>query len=210
MSYTSLWEIDKNWSGKEYKEYKNSHLFPPIVWDILMCKYIKPYERTVYNRIDTHYLSWVGFCFDKNEQNRRHNMLNERINSSDIHYDRVLWELSNLSVFNAKDKEFVADCILKFVKNNFCGTEYADNEYIKERFCEIANDIRTLPKRCKFFVIHPNSCDDNVEWWFYRKRLSSWDKFVCEFTLIENNKVIGFSDNLEMCKGGANKCPNQY
>ena len=200
MSYTSLWEIDRNWSGKEYTTYKNSHLFPPVVWDILLCKYIKPYERTVVEPQKS-YLCWVGFCFDKAEQNRRHNMLNERINNSDIQYDRVLWELSNLSVFNAKDKEFVADCIDNFVENNFCNSEYKDSDHIKERFCEIANDIRALPKRCKYFVIHPNSCDDNVERWFNHKRLSSWNELVCEFTIIENNKVIGFSDNLRMCKG---------
>lgn len=29
MSYTSLWAIDKNWSGKTHSEYQNSHLFPP-------------------------------------------------------------------------------------------------------------------------------------------------------------------------------------
>ena len=167
-----------------------------------MCKYIKPHERTEY-RVQTSYLSWVGFCFDKKEQDRRHNMLNKRINNSDIQYDRVLWELSNLSVFNAKDKEFVADCIEKFVENNFSNSEFKDSEHIKERFYEIAKDIRLLPKRCKFFVVHPTSCDDNVEWWFNRKRLSSWEKYVCEFTLIENNKVIGFSDNLKMCKEGA-------
>ena len=202
MSYTSLWEIDKNWSGKEYTTYKNSHLFPPVVWDILMCKYIKPCERTEYNKVQTSYLCWVGFCFDEKERNRRHNMLNERINSSDIQYDRVLWELSSLSVFNAKDKDFVADCIEKFVEINFTHSEYEDSKHIKKRFYEIAKDIRKLPKRCKFFVIHPTSCDDNVEWWFYNHRLSYWNKFVCEFTIIENNKVIGFSDNLKMCKGG--------
>jgi hypothetical protein len=65
---------------------------------------------------------------------------------------------------------------------------------------QIAKDIRELPETAKYFVIHPTSCDDNVEWWFYKHRLSYWDKFVCEFILIENNKVIGFSDNLKMCK----------
>lgn len=199
MSYTSLWVIDKNWSGKEHTTYKNSHLFPPIVWDILMCKYIKPYERRLVEPV-THYLIWVGCCFDKDEQNRRQNMLNERINNSDIQYDRVLWELSNLSVFNFKDKEFVADCIEMFVENNFGNSEYKDCEHIRERFYEIADDIRSLPEICKYFVIHPNSCDDNVEYWFNEKRLCSWDKIVCEFTLIENDRVIGFSDNLKMCK----------
>jgi hypothetical protein len=203
MSYTSLWEIDKNWSGKKYTEYRNSHLFPPVVWDILMCKYIKPNERKDYDRIQTSYLCWLGWGLDHERANERHNMLNERINNSEIQYDRVLWEITNLSVFNAKDKEFVADCIENFITNNFVYYRSEDCEHIKERFKEIANDIRNLPKRCKYFVIHPTSCDDNVEWWFYRKRLSSWDNFVCEFTLIENNKVIGFSDNLEMCKGGA-------
>lgn len=205
MSYTSLWVIDKNRSGEEYAEYKNSHLFPPSVWDILLCKYINPNERQreyyPFDVKDSH-LMWVGFWFDRAESNRRHNMLNERINNSDIQYDRVLWELSNLSVFNAKDKEFVADCIEKFVESNFSNSKYENSDHIKERFCEIAKDIRELPKRCKYFVIHPNSCDDNVEWWFNHHRLSYWDKLVCEFTLIENDKVIGFSDNLKMCKGG--------
>ncbi len=200
MSYTSLWEISKDWKGKEYSTYHNSYLFPPVVWDILMCKYIKVHERIQIGKIEKSYLSWCGFCFDKAEQDRRHGMLNERINNSDIQYDRVLWELSGLSVFNAKDKDFVADCIEKFVENNFGVSEYKDCEHIKERFYEIAKDIRELPKRCKYFVIHPSSCDDNVEWWFYRKRLSSWNKFVCEFTLIENGKVVGFLDNLKMCK----------
>ena len=58
-----------------------------------------------------------------------------------------------------------------------------------------------VPQRVKYFVIHPTSVDDAVEWWFRRKRLCSWDKFVCEFTLLEDKKVVGFSTNLEMCKG---------
>ena len=198
MSYTSLWEINKNWSGKEYSQYQNSWLFPPVVWDILMCKYIHTGERTDMFRTHTSYMTWCGIG---EERSKRHSMLNDRINNSEIQYDRVLWELSNLSVFNARDKEFVADCIENFVIHNFDYCDYKDCDHIKVRFREVANDIRNLPRRCKYFVIHPTSVDDSVEWWFRRKRLSSWDKFVCEFTLIENNKVIGFSDNLQMCKG---------
>ncbi len=201
MSYTSLWKIDKNWSGEEYKTYKNSYLFPPVVWDILMCKYIKERERTDFGRASTHYLVWAFCCFGEENRNRRFKMLNERINNSEIQYDRVLWELSNMSVFNAKDKEFVAECIEKFVTNNFKYYDNEDCEHIKSRFAEITKDIRELPSSCRYFVIHPSSCDDNVEYWFNEKRLSSWDKFVCEFTLIENGKVVGFSDNLEMCRG---------
>ena len=200
MSYTSLWAIDKNWSGREYTEYKNSWLFCPRIWDILMCKYIKPEERSDGFNTWKNYMSWIS-PWNKEKANSRHAILNERINNSTIQYDRVLWELSNLSVFNAKDKAFVAECIEKFVKNNIVGnSEYQDCEHIIERFKNIAQDIRTLPRRCKYFVIHPTSCDDNVEWWFNRKRLCSWDKFVCEFTIIENGKVVGFSDNLNMCK----------
>ena len=200
MSYTSLWEIDRNWSGSEYTTYKNSYLFPTITWDILMLKYIKKHERS--NKYSTYenYISWVGFCFDKEESNRRFNMLNGRINDSDIQYDRVLWELSNMSVFNAKDKEFVAECIENFVTHNFTYCTIEDCQHIKDRFAEIAKDIRELPRRCKFFVIHPTSSDDNVERWFNRKRLSSWKEQVCEFTIIENEKVVGFSDNLKMCR----------
>lgn len=200
MSYTSLWEIDKHWSGQEHIEYRNSWLFCPQIWDILMCKYITPEERHDGFNIWKNYLSWA--CpWNKEKANSRHAMLNDRINNSTVQYDRVLWELSNLSVFNAKDKLFVADCIVKFVENNIVGNpEYKDAEHIRERFFEIAKDIRELPQRVKYFVIHPTSCDDNVEWWFKRKRLCSWDRFVCEFTLIEDNKVVGFSTNLEMCK----------
>ena len=208
MSYTSIWEIDKNWSGKEYAEYKNSWLFCPTIWDILMCKYIAPNERRstlTFNEIKS-YLSWT-FSFDKDTANSRAAKLNERINNSTIQYDRVLWELSNLSVFNAKDKLFVCECIKEFVENNIVGnSEYKDCEHIIERFFEIAEAIRTLPKRCRYFVIHPTSCDDNVEWWFNRKRLCSWNKFVCEFTFIENGEVVGFSTNLDMCKKEDNTC----
>lgn len=202
MSYTSLWEIDKNWSGRAHSEYKNSWLFCPTIWDVLMCKYISPCERysVVTHAEITSYLSW-SFSFDREIANIKFKKLNERINNSPIQSDRVLWELSNLSVFNAKDKLLVCECIKEFVENNIVGnSEYTDCEHIIERFLEIAESIKTLPKRCRYFVIHPTSCDDNVEWWFNRKRLCSWDKFVCEFTLIENGKVVGFSTNLEMCR----------
>ncbi len=201
MSSSSLWEIDKNWSGKEYSEYKNSWLFCPTVWSILMCKYINVLERNG----NQYYLVWIGCAADRSQEKERCDMLNNKINNTNIQYDRVLWELSNTSVFNAKDKEFVAECIERFVENNFSNSEYKDSEHIKERFYEIAKDIRGLPQRCKYFVFKGTSCDDFVERWFYRKRLSSWKEFVCEFTLIENNAVIGFSDNLEMCIKGVAK-----
>lgn len=201
MSYSSLWVIDRNWSGKKHTEYHNSWLFPPVVWDVLLCKYIEEEERTDGRFVWKSYLSWA--CSRGSETaNRRWSMLNERINNSSSQSDRVLWELSNLSVFNAKDKDFVAECIETFIATNLVGNpEYQDAQHIFERFHRVAGDIRNLPRRVKYFVIKSTSCDDNVEWWFDRKRLCSWDKWVCEFTLIEDQKVVGFASNLEMCKG---------
>lgn len=196
MSYTSLWVIDKNWSGIEYRQYPNSWLMPPIVWDVLMQKYIGTNER---NGVDS-YLVWVCACSDK-VRNERWALLNVRINNTENQTDRIMWELAGLSVFSSKDKEFVANCIDDFVRENQNIGEELQAEHIRQRFFDIAIDIRNLPKRVKYFVIHPSSVDDSVEWWFDRKRLCSWDKFVCEFTLIEDKKIVGFSTNLEMCKG---------
>lgn len=210
MSYSSLWTIDKNWNGNEHVEYKNSNLFAPITWNILFCKYIPRAERKLeFPRYldgkkieyETNYMIWVMPLFSKNNNGER---LNEIINNCQSQTDRVLWEFSNLSVFNAKDKEFVATCIEKFVEQNFPNSEYKDCEHIKDRFLNVAKDIRELPCECKYFVFKGTSCDDNVERWFYGdeedKKLSDWDKWVCEFTLIENNQIVGWSDNLKMCR----------
>ena len=51
MSYTSLWVIDEKWSGIEYRQYPNSWLMPPVVWDVLMQKYIDAGER---NGVDSY------------------------------------------------------------------------------------------------------------------------------------------------------------
>lgn len=199
MSYSSLWGIDGKWSGKQLTEYHNSWLFCPISWNVLLCKYIEPEERTSYGHVWTNYMSWVGTCA-KATADRKWRMLNERINNSGIQYDRVLWDLSQLGVFNAKDKDFVAECIEKFVENNMVGDpEYKDADHIIERFHKVAEDIRNLPRRIKYFVIKGTSCDDNVERWFYRKRLCSWKEFVCEFPLIEDQKIVGYATNLEIC-----------
>lgn len=201
MSYSSLWGIDGKWSGKRLTEYHNSWLFCPIVWNVLLCKYIEEEERTNWGHVWTNYMSWVGVC-DTATADRKWRMLNKRINNSGIQSDRVLWDLSQLSVFNAKDKDFVAECIEKFVENNMVGDpEYQESDHIIERFHKVAEDIRNLPRRFKYFVIKGTSCDDNVERWFYRKRLCSWKEDICEFTLIEDQKVVGYATNLEMCKG---------
>lgn len=200
MSYTSLWGIDKNWKGKELAQYKNSWLFPPMTWNCLFMKYITKAERTDrFGHEHDVYLSWAMF----DPENKKFAMLNNRLNECGNQVDRVLWELTGLSVMNAKDKAFVAKCVREFAETY---PDIKNAEHLCERFQKIAEDIENLPDEYKFFVIHPNSVDDNVERWFYDyenecdKKLSDWTEFVCEFTLIENEKVVGFSDNLEMCK----------
>lgn len=198
MSYSELWEINRNWSGKVYKEYKNSWLFCPIVWDILLLKYIPEEERkSVYGMVSNSYMSWLLFATKDNlAENEKSIKLNKKICNSGCEYDKVVWDLSNLAVFNTADKEFIADCIIEFINNH---DEYFDNcdDEITKRFIEIANDIRKLPRRCKYFVFHGTSCDDNVEYWFYRKRLCSWKENICEFAIIKNNKIVDYKNNLE-------------
>lgn len=198
MSNSSLWVIHGDWSGKCYAEYRNSWLFPPFVWDTLLCKYIEVHQRIAYGRIQTNYLTWVQMDAD-GKPLERWRMLNERINNSDSQTDRVLWEFANNSVFNAKDKGFVAERIDAFAETYIIGNpEFKDAEHIIQRFHEIAEDVRNLPESVKFFVFKQTDVDDHVEWWFNRK-LCSWEKWVCEFTLIEDRKVTGFASNLEMC-----------
>lgn len=200
MSHSSLWAITDQWEGEEHYTYSNSWLFCPIVWDVLLCKYIRPHERTDWGREVKHYMVWIG-PFDRAEANRRWGILNDRINASPSQTDRVLWELSGLSVFNAKDKSFVADCVEAFVEENYVNNlEYQNADRIIARARAIAADIRGLPESAKYFVLKPTSCDDNVEYWFNNKQLCSWDKKVCEFTLIEDQRIVGFASNLEICK----------
>lgn len=200
MSCSSLWTMDKNWSGKEYKEYNNSWLFPPTIWNILFCKYIHENERRKRyfdkeNQFETNFMTWSLW-----DNSAKWKELNDRIDNGTEETDKVLWALANLCVFNAKDKTFVADCIERFVEIDFPNSEYKDSQHIKDRFREVAQDIRALPKSCKYFVFKGTSCDDNVERWFYRKRLSSWKEIVCDIALIENEKVVGYTDNLAICK----------
>lgn len=198
MSYSELWEINRNWSGKVYKEYKNSWLFCPIVWDILLKKYIPEDERkSFYGQTCNNFIYWLIFSTTDNLTDKEKlRKLNDKVFKGDCESDKVVWDLSNLAVFNAADKEFIADCVIEFINNHDEYFDNCDDEIIK-RFIEIANDIRKLPRRCKYFVIHGSSCDDNVEYWFYRKRLCSWNENICEFAIIKDDKIVDYKDNLE-------------
>lgn len=198
MSGTVLWGINKHWEGKEIAGYKNGYLFPVIAQDCLFLKYITSSERdNGFGYEHETVMSW--YMFDK--ENKKFNLLNDRVNKCENQTDRIVWELSNASVMNAKDKAFVAKCVRAFAETY---SNIKSAEHLYERFQKIADDIENLPDEYKFFVIQPTNSNDRVEYWFYYndkdKKLSDWDKPVCEFTIIENEKIVGFADNLEMCK----------
>ena len=48
MSKSSLWVMDKNYSGSKVIEFSNSSLFSPIVWNILLDKYMNDEIQTDY------------------------------------------------------------------------------------------------------------------------------------------------------------------
>ena len=104
-----------------------------------------------------------------------------------------MWDLCNSGIFSAKDKEKVADCIIKFAEKYFSDEEYA---ITAKRLHEIAEDIQNLDKKYKYFCIHGTSCDDNVERWFYDSEgevapLSDCcDPECCFVTISENNEIL--------------------
>lgn len=198
MSQSELWIVDRNWSGNEYKEYQNSWLFCPVIANVLMCQHIDPNERKLLTgeTVDN-FIAWL-MCggLSQDDMNKKFNQLNDIIMDGSNENDKILWDLSNLGVFNAQDKQLVSDSICQFLSDH---KDYFDtcDDCIIDRFKEVAEDIKDLPRRCKYFVIHGSSCDDNVEYWFYRKRLSSWKERVCDFVIIKDGKIAGYKDNLE-------------
>lgn len=205
MSYSSLYGIKKDYVGEKLYEYKNSWLFSPVVWDVLPDKYIPLDIKTPYvykKRI---------ICDSSGEIWRK---INDIMNNSDNTSDRVCWEMSNQQIFFTKDKECIANNILKFVEQNKgYDKSKEDNiaplerEHIVERFNDIANDILALDENeYPYFVLKNTSVDDNVRRWFYDydeddeyvdKSLRDWDEFVAEFVVINDGKIVNFVSNLD-------------
>lgn len=201
MSYSSLWVMNNKYEGFEVKEFANSWLFSPVVWDVLFEKYLpeKMYHPYIGKMV---YMTAVEF--DKSV----YSSLNNRINKCTSNADRVCWEMSNQQIFFTKDKQFVADAILQFVKDNARYNErILTKEHIRNRFIEIANSILELDENeYPYFIFKNTSCDDNVERWFsdYNEEedeyktinLSQQKELVAEFVVIENNKIDRFISNL--------------
>lgn len=202
MSSSSLWVMDKDYFGYEDTEFSNSWLFTPIAWDVLLWKYA-PYIRS-FDGKKPHFISETMF------HDSISNDMNEKINNSDEQADRVLWELGNQQVFFAKDKQFIADQIRRFLTiHSDC--EELRQEHIAKRFNEVADAISAIDEqKFPFFIFKNSSCDDNVEYWFshYNEKtdeyeespLSKVKKYVTEFVFIEGGKIVKFTGNPDYFK----------
>ncbi len=202
MSYSSLWVMNNKYEGFEDKIFSNSWWFSPIVWDVLFEKYLP--EKRFHP-----YIGKMTYIFAVEYDKSVFPSLNNRINECNSNADRVCWEMSNQQIFFTKDKRFVADAILQFVKDNARYNErISTKDHIKNRFIEIANSILELNENeYPYFIFKNTSCDDNVERWFsdYNEEedeyktinLSQQKEFVAEFVVIENNKIDRFISNLD-------------
>lgn len=195
MSDSSLWVMNKKFNGKEIAEFSNSWLFAPVTFNTLLEKYIprNPFEEK------------RDFILSSMFDDTLNKRLNEKINASTVQEDRILWEISNQQVFFTKDKDFITHSIRDFLKTN---KDYTSDlgEHIHERFIGIADEIAKIDENeFPYFIFKDTSCDDNVEYWFYRydeesgkhvcRSLNELDKNVTEFTIIENNIIKEFISN---------------
>lgn len=196
MSNSSIWVMDNNFNGDEVMEFGNSWLFTPVAFDILFDKYIpkNPYDE---KRCFMYAASLDKSIFGK---------LNEKINNTPVQEDRVLWELGNQQVFFTKDKDFVADCITKFLTTN---SDFAIDlgDHIYARYAEVASGIQNIDEReYPYFIFKNTSCDDGVERLFVKYNdetgdyetcsLREIDKPVTEFVVINEMKIIKFVGNV--------------
>jgi hypothetical protein len=203
MSSSSMYEIDGEFHGLASKEYRNSWWFSPIVWDLLLDKYLHEEIQTPYKYKE----SLMGLNGDKWQRK-----LNDIMNKCDNLADRIAWELSMQQVFFSKDKVIIAQGIRDFIAQNRAfhlddnGVSYSELPHIVERFHQIAADILEIDEtESPYFVFKNTSVDDEVEYWFEeyneenddneKKSLKEWDTLIFDFVHIENG-AIHFTDNL--------------
>ena len=206
MSQSSLWVMDKDFNGSEVTEYGNSWLFSPMVWDVLLDKYMRAEVQTPYGFKKSIITDFSG---------ELHRKLNGIINNCDNFYDRIIWEMSNQQVFFSKDKELIENAIKEAIEKD---SEFAKDdeehigtlkrEHIKERWLEIAKDISEIDiEESPYFIFKNTSVDDGVECWFEKYSeeseeyescsLKELEKIVAEFVEIKANGEIKFIDNIK-------------
>lgn len=209
MSRSSLWVMNKEFNGFEEVEFQNSWWFSPVVWDVLLDKYMHDAIQTPFG----YKKSLIGL-----DGNNLSNQLNVIVNLCENFPDRVCWELSNQQVFFTKDKEAVAKAIRDFAENNTSyyiheeeGKSVLTFEHIAERFNEIADSILALDEtHYPYFIFKNTSVDDGVEYWFEKyeeetdeytsSTLKEIDKNVTEFVVIKGGSITGFTRNLDFFK----------
>ncbi len=198
MSTSSLWVLDNKLVGNKEVGFRDSLLYPPTALDVLFHKYM-PSRR--FNAIGTKTNYIIETMFDESLFAN----LNKLINSSDVIEDRIIWEMCNQQVFFSKDKEFIANCIIKFLDiNKDFMYEYQD--HIFDRFREIANAIKNIDDTKHIYFVFKNSRCDDVKCWFERyieetdeyesTSLLDLDKYVTEFVVIENERIVEFIGNI--------------
>lgn len=195
MSYSSIYIIDQDTHLSNTIEYSNSWLFAPVVWEIILNSYIQDELRTSYGIAKSLFTSDGDHLF---------RMANKAVNNSSIMSDRVAWEVSNQQIILVKDKEFIADSLLKFVddhKNDVMLYNKENNlqyDHIANRFKKIAEDIRNIDSDKKYFIFKNTSVDDSIEY-FFTQHDEELDDFV-PLTLEEASKeyemeLVIFSDD---------------
>lgn len=199
MSQSTLWVMNQEFNGMVVEEFSNSWSFTPVVMDILFQKYLP--ERAFHKGKKVSFLS--ATMFDASLERT----LNLELNASPLTQDRILWELALQQVFAIHDQHFVAQCIQTFLSVNYPLTKNY-GEHIQKRFNEVADAILSLDEQASaYFMLKGTSVDDSVETWFYgynektgkreTRTLREAEQVVCEFVLIENQKVKGFQNNLD-------------
>lgn len=200
MSYSSLWFINKEFKGEKGVKFGNSWLFTPIADDVLFNKYLPEKVMTPYGKAS--FLSATMF------DNTIVRNLNNKINNCGVQEDRIVWEITNQQIFSSKDKNFIADSIIKFINTN---KRYMNDyeSHILDRFKEISEEIRNINEDEKpYFVFKNSSCDDNIEFWFERyneeedeyeeSSLLELERDVTELVIIEDDRVTGFIINTKL------------
>ena len=205
MSESSLWLIDKNFYGYEKYEFKNSWLFSPVLWNVLLDKYLP--------RMYGHIQSLTG-PFGQDVFKKINFIMNESKND----YERFCWEFSHQQIFNTKDKTLVSNAIRQFLElNKKYNVSEEDNigalqhEHIIERWNEIADCIDAIDENeYPYFVFKNNSVDDSVERWFCKwddeiddvvpTSLLELDEFVAEFIIVKDGRIVDFKANNEYLK----------
>jgi len=184
--------MDKEFYGSELIEFSNSWLFSPMIWDVLLDKYMSQRKMQLFNGERAGFMSSIMADKSLNSD------LNDCINKCNNLSDRIAWEMSNQQIFFTKDKLDVANAIREFVQKNKHYNRNSDGicpleqEHIIKHFNEIAEVIEQLQEaENPYFIFKTSSADDDVEYWFSEyseeekeyipRSLKTVEKVVAEF-----------------------------